>query len=101
VTGTQFDMKYFDDQRENLKPAFAQDTQGKILSAQETGTFVDGLPLYRIIASFVTAEGDAIEGEALRVCRPYLVQQLVPGNNMTIVYNKANPTIFSVVENPA
>ena len=100
VTGTQFDMKYFDDQRENLKPAFAQDTQGKILSAQETGTFVDGLPLYRIIASFVTAEGVAIEGEALRVCRPYLVQQLVPGNNMTIVYNKANPTIFSVVENP-
>jgi hypothetical protein len=100
VTGVQFDMKYFDELRENLKQAFAQDTQGKIISAQETGTFVDGLPLYRILASFTTAEGVPMEGEALRVCRPYLAQQLVPGNNANIVYNKANPTIFSIVEPP-
>ena len=100
VTGVQFDMKYFDEIRENLKQAFAQDTLGKILSAQETGTFVDGLPLYRILASFTTAEGVPIEGEALRVCRPYLAQQLVPGNSANIVYNKANPAIFSIVEPP-
>ena len=101
VSGVQFDMKYFDEIRENLKPEFAQDTQGKILSAQETGTLVDGLPLYRILASFSTAEAVAVEGEALRICRPYLAQQLVPGNNVMIVYNKANPTIFSIVEPPA
>jgi len=100
VSGEQFDMKYFDEIRENLKQEFAQDTQGKIISAQETGTLVDGLPLYRILASFTTAEGASIEGEALRICRPYLAQQLVPGNNVMIVYNKANPTIFSIVENP-
>lgn len=100
VTGVQFDMKYFDEIRENLKQAFAQDTLGKILSAQETGTFVDGLPLVRILASFTTAEGVPIEGEALRVCRPYLAQQLVPGNSANIVYNKANPAIFSIVEPP-
>lgn len=98
VTGVQFDMKYFDEIRENLKPAFAQDTQGKIISAQETGTFVDGLPLYRIHASFYTADGNAVEGDALRICRPYLAQQLIPGNNMSVVYNKANPNIFSIVE---
>jgi hypothetical protein len=98
VTGVQFDMKFFDGIRENLKPAFAQETQGKIISAQPTGTFVDGLPLYRIRASFYTAEGAAIEGDALRICRPYLVSQLVPGNNAGIMYNKANPDIFSIVE---
>lgn len=98
VTGVQFDMKFFEDIRENLKPAFAQETQGKVISAQETGTFVDGLPLYRIHASFYTAEGNAVEGDALRICRPYLVSLLVPGNNVSVVYNKANPEIFSIVE---
>lgn len=98
VSGEQFDMKYFDEIRENLKQEFAQDVQGKVISAQETGTFVDGLPLYRILASFNTTEGTAIEGEALRICRPYLAKQLLPGNNVTIVYNKTNPTIFSIVE---
>lgn len=98
VTGVQFDMKYFEEIRENLKPAFAQETQGKVLSAQETGTFVDGLPLYRILASFYTAEGTPVEGQALRICRPYLAKLLVPGNNVSILYNKANPSLFSVVE---
>lgn len=100
VTGVQFDMKYFDELRDNLKQAFAQDAQGKVISAQETGTFVDGLPLYRILASFSTAEGVMVEGEALRVCRPYLVQQLIPGNIVMVIYNKATPTIFSIVEAP-
>lgn len=100
VTGIQFDMKYFDERKENLKEAFTQDTQGKILSAQETGTFVDGLPLYRIQASFINADGVAVEGETMRVCRPYLVQQLVPGNQVMIIYNKVNPNIFSIYEMP-
>jgi hypothetical protein len=39
VSGEQFDMKYFDEIRENLKQEFAEDTQGKVISAQETGTF--------------------------------------------------------------
>ena len=80
-------------------------TGNAILDTLKADTTVN---IYEVIGTWLridvpstgTADGVAIEGEALRVCRPYLVKQLVPGNNMTIVYNKANPTIFSVVENP-
>ncbi|OQB20841.1 MAG: hypothetical protein BWY11_02266 [Firmicutes bacterium ADurb.Bin182] len=98
VTGEPFDMKYFDEIRENLKTAFSLETQGKIIYAEKTGTLVDMLPVYRIRASFVTADGKAVEGDTFRICRPYLAGLLFPGNMIGIVYNKQTPAVFTMVE---
>lgn len=97
-TGEPFDMSYLDDLTKKLSPGGAGQTTGTIISCQQTGTYIDAIPLFRLIVRFITPEGKSIEAETKRVCRPWLAEQLQPGNTAKVVYNKSNPEIFTLIE---
>lgn len=97
VTGEPFDMKYFDVMTETLKTN-AKLSEGTVVSLEETGSFVDSIPIYRVGVQFKTADGEAIEGETLRVCRPWMLELLRSGKPVKIVYSELDSSAFSVIE---
>lgn len=98
VTGAPFDMRYFDELKQSLSYNLAQETEGAIITAEQTDTMVDALPIYRIRASFRTLDGNDAEGVAFRVCRPWFIEQIVPGNTAKIAYSKLDSQIFTIIE---
>ena len=97
VTGEPFDMKYFDDMTERLKRN-SKLSEGTVVSLQETGSFVDSIPIYRVGAKFKTADGVDAEGETFRVCRPWMLELLRSGKPLKIVYSELDDSVFSVIE---
>lgn len=98
VTGAPFDPQYISDLTRQLTPSLAKETTGYVISIVETGSFVDKIPVYRILVRFSTDDGTETESETLRVCRPWLYQKLRSGESVKVLYNIANPAIFTVIE---
>lgn len=98
VTGAPFDMRYFDELKQSLSHNLAQEAEGEIISAEQTDTMVDALPVYRIRASYTTTDGNTVEGVTFRVCRPWFVGRIAPGNTVKIAYSKLDPEIFTIIE---
>lgn len=97
VSGEPFDMKYFDDMSETLK-SNSKLTEGTVVSLEETGSFVDSIPIYRVTAKFKTADGAETEGETFRVCRPWMLEWLRSGKPVKIVYSELDSSLFSIIE---
>lgn len=98
VTGAPFDPQSISDLTRQLTPSLAGQTTGHVISITETGSYLDDVPVYRILARFTPAEGAEIEAETIRVCRPWLYDRLRSGEPVKILYNLANPSVFSVIE---
>lgn len=98
VTGAPFDPQYISDLTRQLTPGIAKQAAGHVISVTETGSFVDEIPVYRLLVRFTSDSGVETESETLRVCRPWLYQKLRSGEPVQVLYNIANPAVFTVIE---
>ncbi|HWQ98941.1 MAG TPA: hypothetical protein VN538_12740 [Clostridia bacterium] len=98
VTGAPFDPQSISDLTRQLTPSLAGQTMGHVISITETGSNLDDVPVYRILARFTPVGSAETEAETLRVCRPWLYDRLRSGEPVKILYNLANPSVFSVIE---
>ncbi len=97
VTGEPFDMKYFDDMTDTLKTN-SRLADGTVVSLEETGSFVDAIPIYRVTSKFKTLDGVETEGETFRVCRPWMLELLRSDKPVKIVYSELDTSLFSIIE---
>lgn len=98
VTGAPFDPQSISDLTRQLTPSLAKETTGHVISVSETGSYVDEIPVYRVLVRFTPDDGSETEAETLRVCRPWLYQRLRSGEPVKVLYNISNTSIFTVIE---
>ena len=98
ITGVPFNMQYFQELDRKLSGDLSLETQGIILGVQETGTYVDSLPVYRYRASFLTRDENTVEAETLQISRPWFLSMAMTGSSVAIKYSRENPEVFVLGE---